>query len=118
MSWVQIPSLTPSNLLNPLPRQLRVGRIWAQNLGYFLHRVALGLANNVTVDSQRNARVRVTKLRLCDRGRRSHLQQQAGMGVPKCVHAATRNPQLIENRPQLPLHDIVCTVGLAATVAE
>jgi hypothetical protein len=59
----------------------------------------LRFSDDVSIDSQREPRIGVTKLRLCDRGRCSCFQQQTGMRVTKRMQPATRNPERVEDRP-------------------
>jgi len=69
--------------------------------------MALRVADDVRVDAERDARIRVAQLRLRHGNRRTRLHQHAGVKVPERVQTAPRDLQRIEDRPEPMLHNVV-----------
>ena len=59
------------------------------------------------INAERDSRIGVAKLRLCNRGRRSAGKKQAGVSVAKGVKATSWNLQRVENWNQMVPNDVL-----------
>jgi hypothetical protein len=66
------------------------------NLSYPVDSLALTFSNDVAVNLERDARIRMAHLRLSDLRRRSQLEQHARVEVSECMETATRDFQGVE----------------------
>ena len=73
----------------------RASSIWAhlgaqfrpQKLAHFIHCITLTVSDHVTVNPERDSRVRMPQLLLSDFRIRSNVHQHTRVTVPKSVHA-------------------------------
>jgi hypothetical protein len=82
--------------LNPLLRLIRFRSNWGQSLSDPVDSLALTFSNNVAVNLERDAWIRVAHLRLSDLRRRSQLKQHARVEVSECMETATRDFKSVE----------------------
>ena len=94
--WESNPTHLHPKSLNPLLRLNRFRSTWVQNVGNPVDRFALTFSNDVAINLERDARIGMPHLRLCDLRRRSQLEQHARVEVSECMETATRDLQNVE----------------------
>src|SRR5260370_20883378 len=104
--------------LNQFTREHRFGATWGQKVRHLLHCVTLRIADDVTINSQRDPRIGMTQLSLGYRWRRAGFQKQTRMHVTKRMQAAFQNVQLFEQWPQRFLNNLVCAIEPASPIHE
>jgi hypothetical protein len=65
------------------------------------------VTDDVAVDPQRSARVCVTELPLHDFRRSARVDQEGSESVTERMKSAPRNPERVQDCPQMVLHDFV-----------
>jgi len=61
---------------------------WPQQLAHLVHCISLRITDHMTVDSQRNSRIRVSHLLFRDRRIRSYFYEQTRVAMPEWVAPA------------------------------
>jgi ribosomal protein S3AE len=84
---------------------------WPQEFSHLVHCISLRIANYVTVDSQRDSRIRVSHLFFRDRRIRSYFHQQTRMAMPECVHSRAFDSELVEYGPKAVFDNLVRGIG-------
>jgi hypothetical protein len=116
--WESNPHHSLPKLLNQFPESILLGSNWVQKVSHLFDRKSLTLADHVRINVERDPRIRVPHLRLCDLRCRSQLEKHGRVEVTKCVKATTWNLQSVQNRPELEHYDPVRAERPAPTVHE
>ena len=85
--------------LNQLTREHRFGAIGGQKVRHLLHCVTLRIADDVTINTQRDPGIGMSQLSLGYGRRSAGVQKQARMHVTKRMQAAFWNVQFFEQWP-------------------
>ena len=94
--WESNPTHLLLKSLNPLLRLIRFRSNWGQNLCDPVDGLALTFSNDVAVNLERDAWIRMPHLCLSDLRRRSQLEQHTRVEVSECMETATRDLQSVE----------------------
>ena len=91
---------------------------WPKYFTYAVNRQALGIAYKVRVSFKRDGRVRMSQLLLSDFWIGTDVDQQACAGVSESVPSSPRNAQLVKQRPEAPLDQVVARIQVPPAVNE
>ena len=92
--------------------------VWTKQFTYLVDCFVLCVADHMSINLQRSARVRVPHLLLRDLRICAYIDEKARMTVSKRVHAGPRDPQGIEHWPEAELNNLVCRARVPFSVYE
>ena len=78
-----------------------------QLCSYSLDRFPMRIAHNVTVNLKRGACICVPELPLDNFRRGTGVEQERCVSVTECVESTARNPERVQDCPQVVFHDFV-----------